>query len=71
MNQEEVIEVVNAAIRSRMPDGDPARLAIAERPRLANCMVWSICESTKGTWWEAKVDDATGELVSLLRKGLR
>jgi hypothetical protein len=71
MTEEDVIAIVRAAILFKWPDSPEVHLTVIEQPRPANDMVWVIREVNKGSWWEAKVDDATGEINWLERQGLR
>lgn len=71
MSPDEVITLVQAAILAEWPDWSKEPLFIAEWPRPANAMTWTVCQASIGSWWQGRVDDLTGEVLELGRKGIR
>jgi hypothetical protein len=70
MTQDDVIAAVQTAITAQ-PNGRAPTLAITEWPSARNAGLWTVRESTKGSWWIAQVNDVTGEVVNLRRQGVR
>jgi hypothetical protein len=71
MRADAVIALVRAAIREQWPDWTDDHLHIAEWPRPANAMQWTVREAMIGSWWIAGVDDASGKVTDLRREGVR
>jgi hypothetical protein len=70
MTRDDVISAVHAAIAAPA-DGRTPSLGITERPSARNQGHWTVRENTRGSWWIAQVNDATGEVVDLRRQGVR